>query len=499
MSSPPLAALSGDTALAAGNVTKRFGRNLALDDVSFVLRQGTVHALLGENGAGKTTLMNIIFGLTAADSGTVLIRGAARSVASPADAIRAGVGMVHQHFTHVPAMTVSENVSLGGSGRYDARRAAETVISIGERTGLTLDPDARAESLPVGAQQRLEIVKALARGARTLILDEPTAVLAPSEAEELLRWLRDFARSENAVVLITHKLGEALAVADDVTVLRRGRAVHTGPSRELAPRALANLLIGDSSVASDGMVPRAQHETIDSAHASARTTGEVVAALRNTTLLDERNAVVGRDVSIEINAGEIVGIAAVEGAGQREVLRALAGRLVPVGGEVHRARKVAFVPEDRHRDALVLDFSLTENVMLKGAGARRGLLSWRAAGARTSRLLEEYDVRGGQSASPARSLSGGNQQKLVLARELDEAPTLVVAENPTRGLDIRASQSVHARLRDAARSGAGVAFYSSDLDEVLALATRVLVMHAGRLVPSSHDRNAVGRAMLGVA
>ncbi len=499
MTSPALDARSGDTALAAMNVTKRFGRNVALNDVSFVLRQGTVHALLGENGAGKTTLMNIVFGLIAADAGAVLIRGAARAIGSPADAIRAGVGMVHQHFTHVGAMTVSENVALGGSGPYDARRAAERVIVIGERTGLSLDPDARAESLSVGAQQRLEIVKALARGARTLILDEPTAVLAPSEAEELLRWLRDFANSGNSVVLITHKLREALAIADEATVLRRGRTVHAGSSRELSVRALAELLIGDSSLSADGLALGALDEIDDSERAAVQSRGDVVAALLNTTLLDERNAVVARGVSIAVNAGEIVGIAAVEGAGQREVLRALAGRLAPVSGEVRRPTKVAFVPEDRHRDALVLDFSLTENVMLKGAAARRGVLSWRAAGARTSRLLEEYDVRGGQSASSARSLSGGNQQKLVLARELDETPSLVIAENPTRGLDIRASQAVHARLRDAARRGAAVALYSSDLDEVLALATRILVMHAGRIVPSSHDRDAVGRAMLGVA
>lgn len=499
MTSPQIGALSSDAAFAAVNVTKRFGRNVALDDVSFVLRQGTVHALLGENGAGKTTLMNIVFGLITADSGTVLIRGADRPPRSPADAIRAGVGMVHQHFTHVGAMTVSENVSLGGSGAYNAKRAAERVIAIAERTGLTLDPHAHAESLPVGAQQRLEIVKALARGARTLILDEPTAVLAPSEAEELLRWLRDYARSGNAVVLITHKLREALAVADDVTVLRRGRAVHTGPSNELSVDTLAEMLIGDSSMVSDGVAAEALPATENSAAPRVPVGHSVVAALLNTTLLDERNAIVARDVTIEITVGEIVGIAAVEGAGQREVLRALAGRLAPASGETRRPRKVAFIPEDRHRDALVLDFSLAENVMLKGAGARRGLIAWQLAAARTSHLLEEYDVRGGQSGSSARSLSGGNQQKLVLARELDEAPTLVVAENPTRGLDIRASQAVHTRLRDAARQGAGVALYSSDLDEVLALATRVLVMHAGRVVASSHDRSVVGRAMLGVA
>lgn len=488
-----------DIALSLSHVTKRFGGTLALDDVSFALARGTVHSLLGENGAGKTTLMNIAFGLVGLDEGRISVSGEARRISSPADAIRAGLGMVHQHFTNVGAMTVAENVALGGQGRYDAGRAAAAVATVGARAGLALDPWARADSLPVGAQQRLEIVKALARGARTLILDEPTAVLAPAEAEELLRWLRVFADEGNAVVLITHKLREALSVANDVTVLRRGRVVHTGRAAGLSPEELAKLLVGgserESSVAAelDGALHGERARDRGPLH------GEVIASLSQVALTDERGVRTARDLTLEVRAGELIGVAAVEGAGHRELLRAFGGRLRATAGQLRLPSRIAFVPEDRHRDAMVTEFTLAENVALKGAGARRGRISWREQRERAARLAREFDVRGGEAGAAARTLSGGNQQKLVLARELDGAPQLVVAENPTRGLDVHASAAVHERLVRAARSGAGVVVYSSDLDEVLALATRVVVMHAGRLVESPLDRDSVGRAMLGVA
>jgi len=498
MSSADAAMRGTDLALSLSHVTKRFGSTLALDDVSFALARGTVHSLLGENGAGKTTLMNIAFGLIGADAGTIRVSGAALRILAPADAIRAGIGMVHQHFTNVGPMTVAENVALGGRGRYDAAQAMATVSTVGGRAGLTLDPSARADSLPVGAQQRLEIIKALARGARILILDEPTAVLAPAESEELLRWLRAFAGEGNSVVLITHKLRDALSVADEVTVLRRGRVVHTGRAAELSPEGLAKLLVGGSeqegSAATEHGVPLEDERARERISPS----GGIIASISHADLADERGVTTARDLGLEVRSGEVVGIAAVEGAGHRELLRALAGRLRPVSGQLRLPSRVAFVPEDRHRDAMVTEFTVAENLALKDAGARRGRISWREQRERATKLTREFDVRGGVAGAAARTLSGGNQQKLVLARELDGAPELVVAENPTRGLDVHAAAAVHERLVRAARSGAGVVVYSSDLDEVLALATRVVAMHAGRLVETPLDRDSVGRAMLGV-
>lgn len=475
-----------DVVLALTGISKRFGNSVALDDVSFRVAPGTVHALVGENGAGKTTLMRIAFGLTRPDAGRVLAGNSTRSIASPADAIDAGIGMVHQHFSNVPAMTVAENVALGRRGRFDAASARRYVAELGERTGLRLDPDARTESLSVSAQQRLEILKSLARHARMLILDEPTAVLAPAEADELLRWLRTFADQGNSVVLITHKLREALAIADEVTVLRRGRVVLRADADELTPQGLATALIGEELAPVSRVAP-------------AAVAGDVVATIQRGELRDERGVSILRDVDLEVRGGEIVGLAAVEGAGQHELLRVLAKRGHTFRGVVELTGKAGFIPEDRHRDAVVLDFSLAENVALKDSGSRRGIIQWSEIAHRTDRLIREFDVRGGNSARPVRTLSGGNQQKLVLARELDELPSLVVAENPSRGLDIRATQAVHDRLRSVAESGGAVVLYSSDLDEVLTLSTRIFVLHAGRLHECALDREVVGRAMLGVA
>jgi ABC-type uncharacterized transport system ATPase subunit len=484
---PPQAEVSGrDVVLALTNIAKRFGDFVALDDVSLRLIRGTVHALVGENGAGKTTLMRIAFGLTRADAGLVMADGTRRPITSAGDAIDAGIGMVHQHFSNVPAMTVAENVAVGGRGRFDATRAAGRVAEIGSLAGLELDPNARVESLPVSAQQRLEIVKALARNAHTLILDEPTAVLAPAEADELLRWLRAFADRGNAVVLITHKLGEALAVADVVTVLRRGRVVLEAPADALTPRGLATALLGEE------LTPEPQGAPLTSS-------GDVVVSVKHAELADERGVTVLRDADFEIRAGEIVGVAGVEGAGQRQLLRVLAGRAGARRGEIRLPHTAGFVPEDRHRDALVLDFTLAENLALKGAGGRRGLVRWSEFERLTETLVRDLDVRGADAIRSTRALSGGNQQKLILARELDGSPRLLVVENPTRGLDIRATQAVHERLRLVARSGAAVVLYSSDLDELLQLATRIVVLHAARLRECALDRDSVGRAMLGVA
>jgi general nucleoside transport system ATP-binding protein len=494
VNSPTTGSEATDVALALKGVSKRFGTTEALRDVSMAIRRGTVHALLGENGAGKTTLVNVAFGLVGADAGTVVGGAPPRAIESPGDAMAVGVGMVHQHFTNVPAMTVAENVALGGRGAFRAERAAATVVDIGRRTGLSLDPAAKASSLPVGAQQRLEIVKALARNATTLLLDEPTAVLAPAEAMELLAWLRSFADRGGSVVLITHRLREALAIADHATVLRRGAVVLTAPADSLDESSLAAALLGREPAVDDQTLLHAKPV----GHATTRSSG-AVADLTNVSVKDERGVVVVRDVTLSIHGGEILGIAAVEGSGQHELLRVLADRGPVTEGVVSLPRRIGFVPEDRHRDGLVLDFSVADNLALRGAGQRTGWVHRRAERTIAERALVEYDVRAASVFESAAALSGGNQQKLVLARELADSPALVVAENPTRGLDIRATRDVHARLRRAASDGAAIVLHSSDLDEVLALADRVVVMHAGALRAGTGDRESVGRAMLGVA
>jgi general nucleoside transport system ATP-binding protein len=488
-----------DPALELTGITKRFGTAVALDDVSFRLRRGSVHALLGENGAGKSTLMRIAFGLVTPDAGVALAGHPPRRITSAATAIAAGIGMVHQHFTNVAAMTVADNIALGGRGLFDPRKAAAVVDDIGRRTGLILDPRAHVDELTVGAQQRLEIVKALARDARTLILDEPTAVLAPQEVSELLEWLRSFANDGNAIVLTTHKLREALAVADDVTVLRRGRVVLSGDASGATVDSLSAALLGAEPGASSASEPAAAPIDRSTAQPRDRLAHAPVATVRDLTIVDARGVARVRSASLQVRASEILGVAAIEGSGQHELLRALAGRAPVSGGSLDAPASAGFVPEDRHRDALVLDFSLAENVALKGAGARRGPLDWSALRSQATKLIARFGVRGGDATAHARNLSGGNQQKLVLARELDGSPRLVVAENPTRGLDIRATRDVHERLRAAAESGAGVVVFSSDLDEVLSLADRVLVIHAGHVQECARDRDAVGRAMLGVA
>ncbi len=488
-------------ALELVDVHKRFGAVEALAGASLRVREGTVHALLGENGAGKTTLMRVVYGMLRPDAGTMRLYGAELRFRSSADAIARGVGMVHQHFMLVPAMTVAENVALGMSGRYDARAAEARVEALGARTGLVLDPRARVESLPVGAQQRLEILKALARDARLLILDEPTAVLAPEAADELLRWVRRFADDGRSVVLITHKLREAFSVADDVTVLRRGATVlHASVAGLDEPRAVAALLGGDPTRPVEHLAerPRAAPPTDPNARRPAR--GAVVASLVDVAATDARGAIAVRNVTLDVYAGEILGIAAVEGSGQRELVRLLAGRLTPSAGSITLPTGVAFVPEDRHRDAMVLDMSLVENVALRGLSSRQGRLDWQSLRQATTALMSRFDVRAPSASTRGRELSGGNQQKLVLGRELAERPIMVVAENPTRGLDIRATAAVHDQLRSARDAGSAVVLYSSDLDEVLALADRLVVVHAARVMPvEPATREAAGRAMLGAA
>jgi simple sugar transport system ATP-binding protein len=482
--------------LSLEGITRSFGAVRALDEASLLVRRGTVHALLGENGAGKSTLMRIAFGLLQPDAGVVRWQGAPVTLRSPAAALTSGIGMVHQHFTLVGAMTVAENVALGGHGRFDPAAAATRVREVAARAGLTLDPDARVDTLPVGAQQRSEIVKALARDVQLLILDEPTAVLAPAEATELLAWVRRHADAGNAVVLITHKLRDALAVADDITVLHKGHTVLATPARRTTQEALAAAMLGSRAEAGGAGTPTLTETTRQAVAASSRH-GAVVLAAHGVSWRDARGVQRVQQASLEVRAGEIVGVAAVEGAGQHELLRLLAGRLLPATGRIERPDAVGFVPENRHRDALLLDAPLFENMALRDAGRRHGRIDWRGFRERTTSLLSAFDVRAPHAGVAVRTLSGGNQQKFVLGRELADAPPALVVENPSRGLDFRATAAVHQALRAARDAGTAVVVYSSDLDEVLLLADRVYAMHAGRVHEVTGDREAVGRAMLG--
>jgi general nucleoside transport system ATP-binding protein len=475
-------------------IAKRFGSVQALRGADFMLAPGEVHALLGENGAGKTTLMHVAFGLVRPDAGEVAVAGVPRAITSPRVARRLGLGMVHQHFTSVPALTVAENVALATGWPVAPESLRARVQALAERYGLPLDADARASALSVGLKQRLEIVKALASEARILLLDEPTAVLAPGEADELLRVVRKFTQAGGSAVLITHKLDEALAAADRVTVLRQGSVVFTGAVAGQTSASLARAMIGENES------PNLR---------SAGPLGDAVTQAPLLVRLDELEVpresgygIAVRRATLGIRAGEIVGVAAVEGNGQRELLRAVAGRLQPLRGRRDVAGPVAFVPEDRTTEGLIPSLSLTENVVLGSRHddpwIRRGRVDWKVARGRTAALLQEYGVTSSGPDAPAGSLSGGNQQKLVLGRELSRRPRVVVAENPTRGLDLRAAEAIHARLRDAAADGAAVLVYSSDLDEVLALAGRLLVAARGTIseVPSGATRAQIGELMV---
>jgi ABC-type uncharacterized transport system ATPase subunit len=399
-------------------------------------------------------------------------------------------------------MSVAENVALGTAGwRYDRTAAEARVEAIAAETGLRLDPAARVDALSVGEQQRVEIIKALARAARILILDEPTAVLDPAGARELLAWLRRFADRGGTVVLVTHKLREALSIADAVTVLRAGRTVLT--ANTAADRGDPARMAAREGELASAMLGNVDEPTSAAIEAPARQVGVIVVRAQHVDLVDDRGVARVLGATFTVRAGEIVGVAAAEGAGHGELLRALAGRVTIARGvlELPPYTAIGYVAEDRHRDALVLDFSLTENVALRGAGWRRGRMPWRQLRTHTSALAQAFDVRAASVAMPVRALSGGNQQKLVLARELDEQPRLLVVDNPTRGLDILAAADVQRRLVTAREAGTAVVLYSSDLDEVIALSDRIVVISQGALreVDPPFDRESVGRRMLGIS
>lgn len=465
-------------------VTRRFGDVVALDAASLAVRAGSVHALLGENGAGKTTLMRIAFGLARADAGTVRVGGSPRSFRSPAEALAAGLCMVHQHFTLVPAMTVLDNVRLGLPASI--RVSPDDVRRLSATDGDALDPDWLVSSLGIRAQQRIELLKARVRDARVIILDEPTAALAPAEVDSLLRWVRDFANRGGAVVLITHRIREALDVADDVTVLRRGRTVWSQPRADLTVDDVVRAMVGPA----DDATPGRRRDTAASG---------AVAALDGVGLTDARGHRRLADVSLVVRRGEVLGIAGVEGSGTHELLRVLARRLKPTSGRLTLPPRIGFVPEDRHREALATSETVTDNVALREAGGRTGLLDRAGCAGHARDLVNRHGIVAAGVEAPTWTLSGGNQQRLVMARELDGPTELIVVENPTRGLDVQAAGLVRARLRSAADEGAGIVYWAADLDEVLAVADRVVVVHGGRAVGVPNDRDAVGRAMLGAA
>jgi simple sugar transport system ATP-binding protein len=474
-------------------IRKRFGQVEALAGVDFTLNQGEIHALLGENGAGKSTLMKVAFGLVEPDAGGVAIGGTAIRLGDPAAARRLGVGMVHQHFTSIPAFTVAENVALTAGWRLRPRQALERVRRLGKDTGLLIDPTLLVSDLSAGLKQRLEVLKALAADARILLLDEPTSVLSPPDAEALLRGVQEFRARGVATVLITHKLREAVAIADRVTVLRRGRVVHTGPVRDETAERLAGYMLGEPM---SGEPPRRP--------SAGPSTGEV--RVRAEGLAVERLGGSGtglRSASLSVRSGEVVGVAAVEGNGQRELLRAIAGLTRPASGRLEAARPSGFIPEDRSTEALIGEFTLTENLVLsQGSSApwiRGPWVDWERAERRTADLIESFAVRASGPGAPAASLSGGNQQRMVIAATLERRPAVLVAENPTRGLDFRAAGEVMDRLRAAATDGVAVVVHLSDLDELLAVADRIVVLADGVLldVPPDASRDEIGRRMLG--
>lgn len=490
-------------------ITKRFGSVVANQSISLTVEAGEIHALLGENGAGKSTLMNILYGLYQADEGEILVSGQPVSFSGPGDAIDAGIGMVHQHFMLVPVFTVAENVVLGNeptgvAGRIDKRRANDIVRSISDRFGFDVDPDARIEDLPVGTQQRVEIIKALARDAKVLILDEPTAVLTPQETDELMTIMRDLAASGTSIVFITHKLREVKAVADRITVIRQGRVVGEA-SPDASTSELASMMVGRDVLL-----------TVNKQEAKPGDTVLVVDHLHAKGSLGQR-ALDG--VSFDVSKGEIVAIAGVQGNGQSELVEALIGLRpseagsVVIGGVDVTGRPVSdvlsqgvgYVPEDRRKDGLVGPFSIEENLMLdrftEEPFAKK--ISLDLAGRRdfAHQAIKDFDIRTPHSAVPAAKLSGGNQQKVVLARELTKPLKLLIASQPTRGVDVGSIEFIHRRLIDARDSGVAVMIVSTELDEVFALADRILVMYRGRIVAEvapDVSRDKLGELMAGV-
>jgi simple sugar transport system ATP-binding protein len=491
-------------------ITKRFGALTANDAIDLTVSSGEIHALLGENGAGKSTLMNILYGLHHADSGQILIDGVEQTFAGPGDAIAAGIGMVHQHFMLIPVFTVAENVMLGREwtsapfGRLSRSVARKRVRELSDRYGLDVDPDALVSELPVGIQQRVEVLKALSRNARVLILDEPTAVLTPQEIDDLMRIVCELAAADTAIVFITHKLREVRAVADRTTVIRRGKVIG-----EVAPDAaeaeMARMMVGRDVVLT---VPK-----------TVAKPGVTVLDVRDVVIVDDRGNTAVDHVSLDVRAGEILAIGGVQGNGQEELVESLVG-LRPVAsgsivlGDVDITRLsprdildqgVGYIPEDRQHDGIVGAFSVAENLVLDLYRRQPFSGRIRIAGNELEKNAQtrvaEFDIRTSSTSTPAAALSGGNQQKIVVARELSRPLRLMIASQPTRGLDVGAQEFIHRRIVAERDSGAAVIIVSTELEEVMSLADRIAVIYRGRIVgelTGEVSRETIGLMMAGI-
>ncbi len=505
-----LNASSNVPAVEMRGITKAWPGVVANDHVDFAVRQGEIHALVGENGAGKTTLMNILYGLIRPDSGEIAIDGRPARIHGPRDAIGLGIGMVHQHFMLIPVLTVGENIMLGREpvstgGFYDAKRAREEIAALTQRYGLALNPDARMGDLPVGLQQRAEIVKVLYRGADILILDEPTGVLTPQESTELFGVLRQLVQSGKTIIFISHKLREVLDISDRITVMRRGKVVGHLITSQTNEQEIARLMVGREVLL-----------RVDKAPAEP---GPVVLTVDNLTANSDQNVAALRGVSLEVRQGEILGIAGVEGNGQSELIEVLAGTRRPTGGSIMlgerditslgaravRRAGVAHIPEDRRGVGLVLNYSVADNLVL--GRQRSDQFSWRgvvlrlqAIAAWARRLIGEFDIRTPSPQTAARALSGGNQQKIIVAREMASQPRVLLAAQPTRGVDIGAIEFIHRRIVAQRDAGAAVLLVSAELDEVRSLSDRIAVMYEGRIVsiePADAPEERLGLLMTG--
>ncbi len=471
-------------------ITKRFPGVLANDRVDFDVVAGEVHALLGENGAGKSTLMKILYGMYRPDEGEILINGHKVQIESPTDAIGLGIGMIHQHFMLVETLTVAENVALGlPSSRgllTDLDRVARRILELAEVYGLQIDPEAYVWQLSVGQQQRVEIIKALYRGAALLILDEPTAVLTPQEVDEFFVIMRQMAADGHALIFISHKLHEVIEISQRVTVLRDGHKIGTRPTREITKAELANWMVGREVSLTRDLDPVER--------------GEPRLILEDLHALSDRGTPALRGVNLRVHSGEILGIAGVSGNGQRELAEVITGLREATGGRVilegedvthlppgeRTDRGLAYIPEERMRDGVIKDFTIAENMVLrefdKPPFSRRGFLDLKAIAAHSDELIRKFRVKTPSRETKAGSLSGGNIQKVVLARELSRKPRLIVAAQPTRGLDIGATEYVHEQLIAQRREGAAILMISEDLDEVMAVSDRIAVIYEGRIM-----------------
>ncbi|MFS9230966.1 ABC transporter ATP-binding protein [Streptococcus australis] len=490
-------------------ITKIFGEFVANDKINLELRKGEIHALLGENGAGKSTLMNMLAGLLEPTSGEIVVNGKSEKLDSPSKAASLGIGMVHQHFMLVEAFTVAENIILGSEvtnkGVLDLKKANADILELSERYGLAVDPTAKVEDISVGAQQRVEILKTLYRGADILIFDEPTAVLTPAEILELMDIMKTLVKEGKSIILITHKLDEIRAVADRVTVIRRGKSIQTVSIEGATNKDLAEMMVG-----------RSVSFVTEKEEAQPK---EVVLQISDLVVNENRGVPAVKELSLDVRAGEIVGIAGIDGNGQSELIQAITGlRKVKSGSIKIKGQEVvglsprkitemnvSHVPEDRHRDGLVLEMMLSENIALqtyyKEPLSKNGVLNYNQINSYARKLMEEFDVRAANEIVPASALSGGNQQKAIIAREVDRNPDLLIVSQPTRGLDVGAIEYIHKRLISERDKGKAVLVVSFELDEILNLSDRIAVIHDGKIQgivkPSETNKQELGILMAG--